>query len=321
MVDTETSRGGGGRGWLSCADVGHRGASGALAGRLPRPAGPHHPLKRCHAVRCLRVGREQVIVPVGVQRIDDEHVCRGRRPLGGMIVDAAGHVLDPLQGRGKRKRIAANLGSDTIGLVLAGSTDRHLHQCCGQRREDHACQCNDQTHLSVAAPAEEQGEIGQHRNRAREGRGDGHDQRVAVADVGKLVGDHSGQLFPVECLHEACGDGHGGAIGASASGEGVGLVRLEDIDRRGRHICCRSEVSCHISELAVRAFGGLGAVEAQHQLVGVPPRQQVHDGCNGQGDDSAAGATKEPTDARKQGGHKGHQKRCADQWHAKVLKD
>ena len=256
-----------------------------------------------------------------MQRIDDEHVRRGGRPLGRMVVDAAGHVLDPLQGRGKRKRIAANLGSDTIGLVLAGSTDRHLHQCCGQRREDHECQCADQAHLPVAAPAEEQGEIGQHRNRAREGRGHGHDQRVAVADVGKLVSNHGGQLFLVECLHEASGDGHGGTIGASASGEGVGLVRLEDVDRRGRHICRRREVSRHISELAVRAFCGLGAVEVQHQLVGVPPRQQVHDGCNGEGDDRAAGATKEPTDAHKQGGHKGHQKRCADQWHAKAFKD
>ena len=321
MVDIETSRGGGGRGWLSCADVGHRGASGALAGRLPRPARPHHPLKRRHAVRCLRVGREQVIVPVGMQWIDDEHVRRSGRPLGRMVVDAAGHVLDPLQGRGKRKRIAANLGSDTIGLVLAGSTDRHLHQCCGQRREDHECQCADQAHLPVAAPAEEQGEIGQHRNRAREGRGDGHDQRVVVADVGKLVGDHGCQLILVESLHEACGDGHGGTIGAPSCGEGVRLIRFKDVNRRGRHICCCCEVGRHIPELAVRFIGGLSTVQAQDQPVGVPPGQQVHDGGNGQGDERAAGTPEQPTHPHEQSGHKGHQKCCADQWHAKVLND
>ena len=45
---------------------------------------------RGDAVLGRRVGGEEVVALVGVQRVDDEHVRRGRIALGGVVVDARG---------------------------------------------------------------------------------------------------------------------------------------------------------------------------------------------------------------------------------------
>src|SRR5207249_4843198 len=70
------------------------------------------------------------------------------------------------------------------------------------------------------------------------GDGGGHrpDQDVAVADMAELVGQHAPQLVPVEDVQDALGDGHGGVIGVSAGGEGVGLHVGRDVELGHRHV-------------------------------------------------------------------------------------
>ena len=94
----------------------------------------------------------------------------------------------------------ADLGAGTVGLVFARAADRHLHEGRGQRSEDHEEERADDPDIAavVAPSAEKEAEIGEHRDRARDRRGNRHQKRVAVLDVAELVRDHAGKLVLID---------------------------------------------------------------------------------------------------------------------------
>lgn len=53
--------------------------------------------QRRNPVRCLWVRRKKVVVPVGVKRIDDEHVGGRRIALGWVVIDPLGQAFNPLE--------------------------------------------------------------------------------------------------------------------------------------------------------------------------------------------------------------------------------
>src|SRR3546814_3379861 len=61
-------------------------------------------------------------------------------------------------------------------------------------------------------------EIADHRDRARDGRGDGHDKRVAVLHMAKLMRHHTGQFVAVQNLEQAGGRGDGCMFRIAAGG-------------------------------------------------------------------------------------------------------
>ena len=93
-------------------------------------------------------------------------------------------------------RLAGDLRAAAVGAIFARAADRHLHQHGGQGREDHHQDGADRAQriVAVVAAAEHKAEIGQHRNGAGDGRRHGHDQRVAVLDVGQLMRHDAGDL-------------------------------------------------------------------------------------------------------------------------------
>ena len=98
----------------------------------------------------------------------------------------------------------------------------------------------------VAAAAETEAEIGEHRDRAGDRRGDGHQQRVAVLDVAELVRDHAGELVLVDGVEQAGGDRDGGVLRdcgpvANAFGCGFSMMKTRGIGRPAAAAsCCTS---------------------------------------------------------------------------------
>ncbi len=72
-----------------------------------------------------------------MQRIDDEHVRRGRVGVGGRVGQALGGALDLAQRVGQPVRTAADLGAGLVGVILARPADRRLHQHGGDGRQHH----------------------------------------------------------------------------------------------------------------------------------------------------------------------------------------
>ena len=144
-----------------------------------------------------------------------------------------------------------------VGGVFARAADRHLHQHGGDRRHDHHQQRADdaQGRNCCRGAAEEHAELRQHRDRAGDGRGDGHDQRVAIADVGELVRDHAGDLLASTAFEQTGGDGDGGVLRIAAGGEGVGLRIVHQVDARHRQAgaVARARAPCRRDRARSRA--------------------------------------------------------------------
>ena len=73
-----------------------------------------------------------------------------------------------------------------IGLEFTAAAHSHLHQHRGDGREQGNQQHADKS-KTVAPPAKEEGEIGEHADRAGDGRGDRHCQRVVVLHMGEFM--------------------------------------------------------------------------------------------------------------------------------------
>ena len=271
------------------------------------------------------MGAEQVVDPAQPQRVDDEHVRRGRVVLGRGHDPAGGQLLDALQRAGQRPRHAADLRPQPVGRELAGARDRHLHQGRGQGREDH--RPGSPTSGLVRSPSREPPKKKANWPRKPiapgDGGGDGHGQRVAVLDVGELVRDHAGQLVAVQALHQAAGHGDRAVVRVAAGGEGVGLVGLDQVDRRasaaaraapapaparrapardarvtGRALCMRSTI---LSEL--------------HQAKMLVPS------AISQRDQRPAAAAEQVADGQEQGGHGRQQQTRARDVHGAPLRE
>ncbi len=222
------------------------------------------------------MGREQAVALVGVQWVHDKHV-RGRRiVLRRVVVDAFGADFQLLQRVGQPVGIAADFGPALVGLVFARAADGHLHKDSCQRRQDHHGQHADDAQRVVAVVAEEQGEVRQHGNRTRHRGGDRHDQCVAVAHMGQLVGHHARDLAFVHQLHQPGGGRDGGVLRPAPSGEGIRLRVVDHIDARHRQAIARGQL-LHDAVECVAAVGDLARlVVAQHSLARIPPGEQVH---------------------------------------------
>ena len=264
------------------------------------------------AVVGRRVGREQVVRALARQRVDDEHVARGRIALGVVVRNAVRIGLDLAQGAGQRLGVAADLGAATVGLVFAAAADRHLHQGRGDRRQDRQDDRANHAAWPVAAAAEEEGDVGQGRDGAGDGGGDRHGQRVAVLHVGQLVGHDAADLAPVERHQQAARGGHGGVLRIAAGGEGVRLVLVDHIDFRRRQAGAGGQVLDVGGEVADQGLGmalvdRLGPVHGEHDLVGVPVADQVHARAQQEGHGHAGRPPDQIADTHEQGGHGGEQ--------------
>ncbi len=152
--------------------------------------------------------------------------------LGIDIFNALGGRGDPLQRGRQPERTAREQSPAAVGFIFARAADRHLHQHGPERSQDHNENAADRAQRIVApfAAAEEEREIRQHRNGAGNRRGDGHDQRVMVLDVGKLMRQHAGKLLLAQTLKDARHHAHRGMLGTAPGGKRVGLWVLRDID-------------------------------------------------------------------------------------------
>ena len=65
-------------------------------------------------------------------------------------------------------------------------------------------------------------DVGDERDGAGRGDGDGHDEDVAVADVGDLVGDDALEFLPVHLVYQPGRDGDDRVLDVSPGREGVG---------------------------------------------------------------------------------------------------
>ena len=132
------------------------------------------------------------------------------------------------------------------------------------------------TAVVVAMAAEEHAELRQHRDRAGDGRGDRHHQRVVILDMRELVRDHAGELLAAERLHKAGGHGDRGVLRIAAGGEGVGLRIVHHEDARHRQAGAPGELGDEPDQLGRGARVDLvGAVHRQHHAVGVPVGEQI----------------------------------------------
>jgi len=66
---------------------------------------------------------------------------------------------------------------------------------------------------------------------------DGHEERVAIADMRELVGDHSRQFILVHHAQEAGGHGHRRVVFIPASGKSIWSRIIDDINARHRQSC------------------------------------------------------------------------------------
>jgi hypothetical protein len=151
------------------------------------------------------------------------------------------------------------------------------------------------------------------KNRAKgpgDGGGDRHDQGVAVAHMGQLVGQHPGHLLVAEPGKEPGGRRHRRVPGVAPGGEGVGLVALDEVDLGHGQAGVDAELMDHAHQVGGALPVDLaGAVHPQHQLVRVPIGEQVHAQRQGQGDHHPALAAQQVADGEKEPGHGGEQQR------------
>ena len=239
----------------------------------------------------IRMGGKQIVHPFAGQGIDDEHVGRRRIAFGGHHWSS---TRDPgYSGKGGRqgKRVTGNLRAEAVGAVLSCPADSHLNQ----HGRDRGCQrgnqdTNESERIVVAAPAEEEREIGQHGDGAGERRCDRHDQRVAIADVGQFVGHDTGHFRFTELVQETGGRGHGGIFRVTPGGKGIGLRIVDQVDLGHRQSGPFGKMANHgVQPWRRRCVDFLRIVHAQNHLVGIPEREEIHRGGEDQGQDCAAG--------------------------------
>ena len=132
--------------------------------------------------------------------------------------------------------------------------DRRLHQHGGDGRQqghqqhaDHA-----QRMFAVAAAAHEEGHVGQHGNGARDHRGDGHGQGIAMLHMAQLMRQHARQFFLAHLGQQAGGDADRGMIGIAPGGKGVGLRIFGDVDLGHGQLRLRRQLLHQAVKLAAR---------------------------------------------------------------------
>ena len=243
---------------------------------------PVHRHQRGDAVLGRRMGGEEVVHAGAGERIDDEQMRRRRdcvrrstfgiarrrvRDCASAEASAAGRPLISAPARSaeySRVRLIAICTSIAAsGATIAATSTPTMPSGI----------------VVVAAAAEEEGEIGEHRDGAGDGRGDGHGQRVAVLHMAELVRHDAGDLLARQRLEEAGGGADGGMLRVAAGGEGVRLRVVGDVDARHGQAGAGGEVADDAVELRRAPLVDLaGAGHGEDQLVGVPVGEEVQPG-------------------------------------------
>ena len=224
-------------------------------------------------------------------------------------------VLDLLQRRSQRTRIACNLGAQTVGLELTRPRDGHLDERGSQRRQDGHGDRGDGVGGApfLVTTAEEHGEVGQRRDGTRHGGRDGGNENVAVLHVGQLVRHHAAHLAGIEHAQQARGGRHGGVLRVAARGEGVGRILVDEVDARHGQASPLGQLLHGLIELRCgRRIDLTGAIHLQHHLVREPVGEEIGDHREAQRHDHAVLATDGGADDTEQGGDGSHQGSCLD---------
>ena len=140
------------------------------------------------------------------------------------------------------------------------------------------------------------------------GRGDGHDQSVAMADMAQLMGHDAGDLVAAEQIEQTGRSGDSGVLGIAARGKGIGLRIIHHINLGHRQVCAPGKLLNQAIEFRRRLPVHLaGAMHAQYHLVGIPIGKHIHANGHHKCDDHALLAAKQITHGEKQAGHGGQQ--------------
>ena len=234
-----------------------------------------------------------------------------------------GGVGNFCQRRSQRIRAPTDAGAELVGGVFARAADRHLHEHGGDRREDHHRDGADHPGpvVVVAVAAEEHPELRQHRDRAGDGGGDRHRQRVVVSDMRELVGEHAGDLLAREHLQQPGRHRDRGVLGIAAGSERIGLRIVHDVDARHRQAGVLRQLAHQAHEIGRGPLVHLlGIVHGEDELVRVPIAGEVHGAGDEQRDDGAALAADEIADPHEQGGQPGQQDGSTHVVHGRVLR-
>jgi hypothetical protein len=119
----------------------------------------------------------------------------------------------------------ADTGTEPVGGILARAADRHLHDHGSKRRQDeHEQRANDAKATVVVAPSpEKHAKLRKHGDSAGDGGGNGHRQRVVIANVSEFVTDDAGDFVAAKRVEKPCRRADGSVLRISPGSEGVGL--------------------------------------------------------------------------------------------------
>ena len=246
-----------------------------------------------------------------MQRIDNEHMRGGRIVFSFGVINDLRSALQLVERRCQPQRMTADFSTCAVGGIFAGARDRHLDQHGGNRCQDHNQDGADQPERVVAVAAEEHRKGRQHGNRPGDGRGDGHDQRVAVFHMGQFMRHDTGDLLRRQDAQQAAGRRHRCVFRITPRRKRVGLVRIDDIDLRHRQASTIGKLFDRAVKPRRRARIDFGrAVHRQHHPVGIPVGEHVHAHCDGKGDQHAGRPAEHKADADEQGRHPGEKNGC-----------
>jgi hypothetical protein len=128
--------------------------------------------------------------------------------------------------------------------------------------------------------------------------------------VGELVGQHALQLLFVEDAHDPFGHGHGGVLGVSPGGEGIGLLGRDEVHARHRHAGLTGQPPHDAVEPGGLGLADrLGTIHRQHDLVGPPVAGEVHRQREHEGDHHALTPAEGTAEQDEHGGQDRQQQR------------
>jgi len=146
-------------------------------------------------------------------------------------------------------------------------------------------------------------------DRATDGRRDRADERVAVLDVGQLVGEDARELAVVHEIEQTGRDRDGGVLGIAAGRERVRLGPVDDVQAGHRQAGPLRERGDDLAEAGELVGAQLaGPVRLQGERVTLPVDEAVHREREHERDDHAGLASEEAADEHEQpgkGGEKG----------------
>ena len=119
--------------------------------------------------------------------------------------------------------------------------------------------------------------------------------------MAEFMGHDAGHFFAAEHREQAGGRGHGGVLRIAAGGEGVGSVRIDQVDARHRQAGALCKLGDEAIELRRAAFINFTRiVHPQDDTVGIPVREQVHACRHKQCNDRTALAAKHEAECHEQ---------------------